>query len=315
MEPSIQTVAVPCALCGNPDGLAVARGWDFEYGTSRTEFTVRQCPECSHEYLSPRPLVAELSRIYPPDYYAYDMQESHDGVVLRVKRALEGRRIRRFLKLVSASPPRCLDVGCGDGAFLDLLHSCGVPKNHLTGIDLSEALIGRLRARGIAGYVGRIEDLAPPEHGYDLILMLQTIEHVEDPVAVLAAVSRLLAPGGIFVCETPNVRSLDALLFRHRYWSGYHFPRHWHLFHEATLSALGKGAGLDLVRIQTYPCVVSWIFPIHHWLRDHGMPRGVYRLFWPFRNLPLLALFTVVDGLLAPFGLTSNLRGIFRRPE
>jgi 2-polyprenyl-3-methyl-5-hydroxy-6-metoxy-1,4-benzoquinol methylase len=314
MNTPLDTVAVGCALCGADAGRVVAQGWDFEYATVREEFTVRQCAACAHEYLSPRPAIHELGRIYPPDYYAYDMEGAHAGPALRVKRWLEARRVRRLLAMVSAPEPRCLDIGCGDGAFLEVLHRAGIPRRRLAGVDLSAELVAGLRTRGFEAHAGRVEELPLENGAYDLVLMLQTIEHVEDPVAVFAAVRRLLAPGGILLCETPNVRSLDARLFRRRYWSGYHFPRHWHLFHAESLARLARRAGLEPVRIETYPCVVSWIFPLHHRLRESGAPAWLYRWFWPLRNLPLLALFTPLDVLLAPFGLTSNLRGIFRRP-
>ena len=64
---------------------------------------------------------------------------------------------------------------------------------------------------------------------------------------------------------------------------------------------------------ETFVCAVFWIYPLHHWLRQHGFPRRIYRLMWPTTNLPLLAVATALDLLLTPFGLTSNLRGIFRK--
>jgi len=66
-------------------------------------------------------------------------------------------------------------------------------------------------------------------HGrkFDLIMMLNLIEHVRDPVAVLQKMKRHAGADGLILIKTPNYDSLDARIFRHRNWVGLHCPRHW----------------------------------------------------------------------------------------
>lgn len=227
----MKTVSVKCCVCGGIDGELYSRGWDFEYGTTQEQFSFQACRECGHVYLNPRPAAEELPLIYPSEYYAYDMEKSVNSLALKTKHFIEKRKIRRLLRYCEAEEPRCLDIGCGDGRLLDAIASRGVPRDHLWGVELSESVVERLKARGYHGHFGRIEELDLPADSFDFILMFQVLEHVEDPPVILEAVSRLLAPGGIFVVETPNILSLDAKIFRRRYWGGYHFPRHWNLFH------------------------------------------------------------------------------------
>lgn len=304
-----------CCVCGSDRSEPWARGWDFEYETSREEFEFRRCAGCGHVYLSPRPDASELSRIYPPDYYAYDMSKSVNPLALRVKKALEARKVGGLLKHLSTKEsPTCLDIGCGDGRLLDVLAARGVPPRNLHGVELNEAVVRALAAKGYNAHVGRIEDLDLGEGRFDFIIMFQAIEHVEDPAAIFRAVARSLAPGGVFVVETPNAVSLDARVFRRRYWGGYHFPRHYNLFTASSLTRLAERIGLRTVKTETFICAVFWIYPFHHWLRERGAPRAVYRFFWPMSNPILLGVFAIVDAFLAPFGLAANLRGVFRKP-
>ena len=60
-----------CALCGSADAETVASGLDYEYATLPDEFHFVRCRACDHQYLNPRPSVADLPVIYPPHYYAY----------------------------------------------------------------------------------------------------------------------------------------------------------------------------------------------------------------------------------------------------
>ena len=309
----LNSVNVSCCVCGDTRGERYAQGPDFEYGTTHEEFPFQRCVSCGHVYLNPRPALDELDTIYPPDYYAYDMARSIHPWAMQVKNALERRKIKRLLRRCPRDLPRCLDIGCGNGRLLDTIAGTGVPGENLWGIELNESVVDRLVDKGYHAHCGRIEDLDLPTESFDFVIMFQVLEHVEDPARIFKTVSRLLAPGGIFVVETPNIRSLDARMFRHRYWGGYHFPRHWNLFHEASLKRLGERSGLTATKFETFICAVFWIYPIHHWLREKGAPRPIYRFFWPTSNPLLLAGATVLDMTLSPFGLTSNLRACFQK--
>jgi hypothetical protein len=73
----IATETGVCALCGSANGKPFARGFDFEYLTTRTEFTFWRC-DCGGAFLNPRPAPEALGRIYPSDYYSYDFASRSD---------------------------------------------------------------------------------------------------------------------------------------------------------------------------------------------------------------------------------------------
>jgi SAM-dependent methyltransferase len=304
---------VRCALCGTARADPVATGRDFEYDTCPNEFRFVRCSGCGHLYLSPRPRVADLGAIYPANYYAF----THGGnpLVARLRRAWEGGKVRLYRDLVGEGPRRILDVGCGNGRFLALLRDFGCPEWQLVGIDLDAEAVEQCRARGFEAHVGRVEEFAPAGPGFDAVIMLQLIEHVEDPVAICRRVHALLRPGGCFVVETPNLAGIDYRLFRRSWWGHYHFPRHWNLFSTASLRRMLEGAGFAVERSDQLISTSAWTISLHNWLLDHGWPGPVVR-FFHYQNPLLLGVFVALDWTRARLGLeTSNQRMIARRGE
>jgi SAM-dependent methyltransferase len=152
------------------------------------------------------------------------------------------------------------------------------------------------------------------EGRFDLVLLLNLIEHVEDPLTLLARVGTLLTPGGIVLVKTPNYRSLDADIFRHRDWGGYHSPRHFVIFTEASFRTLVTRAGLDVVRWTYTQGAPFWAVSVLAWLDRHGFvtitsdrPSTQHPLFGPLAAG--FATFDFVRGLVAPLSqMTFSLR-------
>ena len=75
---------------------------------------------------------------------------------------------------------------------------------------------------------------------YDLIIMLNLIEHVTDPKNVMQNLKKLLFKGGLCLIKTPNTKSLNFRLFKKIYWGGYHSPRHFNLFNYENIKLICK---------------------------------------------------------------------------
>jgi len=302
---------VPCALCGAEQGEVEATGWDFEYQTVPDEFRFLRCGRCGHVYLSPRPSGDDLDLIYPSDYYAFHTGGS--SVVAGLRRRWEGAKVELYRSLVGSGPRRILDVGCGDGRFLGLLRDFGSPEWELVGVDFDPKVVESCRAQGFEAFASRMEDFREGEGSYDAVVMLQLIEHVEDPVEICRRVNALLRPGGHFIVETPNLAGLDYRGFRGRWWGHYHFPRHWNLFTTDALHRMLREQGFEIARSEYLISTSSWIHSFHNWLLDRGWPGPVHR-FFHYQNPLLLGIFVVCDWLRARFGgQTSNQRVIARK--
>ena len=79
--------------------------------------------------------------------------------------------------------------------------------------------------------------------------MNHLIEHVVSPREMLIKAHTLLTDGGVFYGRTPKRGSWGHRLFG-RYWGGYHFPRHLHLFTEQSLVDLLSDCGFREIEIR-----------------------------------------------------------------
>lgn len=235
----MSALASTCPSCGGA-GERWAQVHDVEYHTSEDAFEYHRCTACRVLFL-PDPPLDRLSEIYPTTYYAY--AEDETSLVQRIKLALDRRQFTKLLAGIPGTSLAALDVGGGEGWMLSTLQKVDARIQRTVVVDLDTEAKARAEARGHESFCGRIEDFddAGP---FDVVLLLNLIEHVADPGAVLRRLAGLLSPGGVILVKTPNVDSLDARLFRHRDWGGYHCPRHWVLFNRPSFVDLAERSGL-----------------------------------------------------------------------
>ncbi len=241
------------------------------------EFCFVRCRACGHLYLNPRPAPGDLPAIYPADYYAYS--DAGNPLARWLRRLREARKVRIFRDAIGDGPRRILDLGCGNGRLLAMLREHGSAGWDLEGIDFSEDAVRHCREKGFRAQATRIEDFDAAAGSFDAVIMIQLIEHLEDPRGIFERVHALLRPGGVFILETPNVGGLDYRWFRGRWWGMYHFPRHWNLFSTAALRRLLSDAGFTALRADYLISTSSWILSLHNLLLDRGWPQWLVRCF------------------------------------
>ena len=138
-----------------------------------------------------------------------------------------------------------LDVGCGDGLLFDHLLKLG----NVEGVEPDASLVRddgphRCRIHTVPFDQGFL-----PRARYSLILMLDVLEHLADPVAALCHARRLLAPGGILLCTVPAF---------HLIWTNHDaLNRHVTRYTKRSFRAVALAAGLEIVR-ESY--LFQWVF-------------------------------------------------------
>jgi len=188
-------------------------------------------------------------KAYAELYRTHWWWRAREIIVLReINRALANSR--RALSPTSGSSnqrnrPRILDVGCGDGLFFDELTNLG----NIEGIESDAALVSPDNRHRGQIYVGRLDESFRPAAPYDVILMLDVLEHIKHPTPVLRRALELLAPGGYVIVTVPAFQQLwtthDDL--------NHHFVR----YTRRTFREVAKSAAMNIER-ERY--LFQWMF-------------------------------------------------------
>ena len=194
-----------------------------------------RCRDCGAVQQPGLPSGAELHDLY---------REMSDAEYLAEE---QGRRAtaRRVLRTIARHVPagRLLDVGCGHGLLLDEARRMGY---EVQGLELSRTAAGH--ARDVLGLEVREEPVeafaASRQRGFDVVVLADVIEHLEDPASALDACAGLLADGGALCVITPDPSAPLARLAGERWW-GY-VPAHTCLLPARTLRELLAARGLTI---------------------------------------------------------------------
>jgi methionine biosynthesis protein MetW len=98
----------------------------------------------------------------------------------------------------------CLDIGCGDGATVGLIaQRVGLAYE---GVDVSEAAVGLAKQNGFsARAVERSDSLPFADWSFDVVCLVEVLEHLFDPLGTLREAHRVLVPQGAVVVSVPNI--------------------------------------------------------------------------------------------------------------
>lgn len=277
-----------CPVCRSSERALLHDGLtDRVFRCAPGTWTLYACLACGSAYLNPRPTFSSIDRAYA-EYFTHASGESVPTNELpkakQLRRSLaNGYRNWRFgtrlapatswgvpLALVMprmhklldvayrhlpkpSAGARLLDIGAGNGDFLDLARSAGWA---VQGVEPDRKAATVCRDRGLDVRVGGIEQFAEERGRFDYITISHVIEHVHDPRGLLMQAFDLLEPGGCLYIDTPNI---DA--FGHkRYgdaWRGLEPPRHLVLFNWHSLERVLRDVGFKCVmrkpRTSVYP--------------------------------------------------------------
>jgi len=145
------------------------------------------------------------------------MQEHTYPIMFRVEQShwwYTGRRkiltefVEQICRQVTDRRPRILDVGCGTGANLLMLSEYGDAE----GVDVAEDALAFCRERGLDKVrLGAGEELPYEDGTFDLVTALDVVEHMDDDLAGLREMRRVLRPGGRVLLFVPTFMFLWGL--------------------------------------------------------------------------------------------------------
>lgn len=174
------------------------------------------------------------------------------AVILSVARELFGRG--RF---------RLAEIGCGTGSLLDALAEFG----EVTGVEPSPEFFRVARRHNRPVVSGALPNAIPlPPGSLDGVLLLDVLEHIDDDGEALAAVRRLLRPGGVLLCTVPAYQALwsphDAVLGHRRRYTA------------TALRRLLDGVGFRVTRLTYFNTLLAPPVAVVRFFRRWRSPHG-----------------------------------------
>jgi 2-polyprenyl-6-hydroxyphenyl methylase/3-demethylubiquinone-9 3-methyltransferase len=133
--------------------------------------------------------------------------DAHAVALLRAETPVRLAYVLAALEIDGVKPgARVLDVGCGGGFLSNPLADAGF---RVKGLDRSAPSLDAARARAVPGggavyAIGDALALDEPAASYDVVLMMDLLEHLDEPARAVAEAARVLKPGGSLFFHTFN---------------------------------------------------------------------------------------------------------------
>jgi 2-polyprenyl-3-methyl-5-hydroxy-6-metoxy-1,4-benzoquinol methylase len=225
MKPSTCAIASsrPCPIC------TAAALFEFE----AKHLKALKCSErrCGHIYAASAIPMQGVQQHYDPDEECRKYAQRNVRLV-----AFLGRI--QFLKANS----RILDVGAGAG-HVAMAVRAAFPRANITCLEADPSAKAWLKKHGF-NTADKLEDCTGT---YDAIYMIEVIEHVDDPIVILKAVNKLLAPDGQLFITTPCGQATSGRLVH----EAFDTPEHVHFFTEKSLDRALVSAGFESPKFRT----------------------------------------------------------------
>ncbi len=190
-----------CPCCGSASFKEL---YDVTHPTAHAQVglpgLVRKCTSCGMIFKS---FDKDLSDVYN-DEYAEGFQGLEEYSGDAAKKLFTDILSESKNRMANNGQAQLLDIGSGMGTLLDTARSVGFST---TGVELSSKLAEVIQSKGHKVINKNVSDITESDQ-YDVVSMMDIIEHLEAPVDILNNLKKLLKPSGELVVYTPNHASL-----------------------------------------------------------------------------------------------------------
>jgi len=201
---AVRLEKVPCPGCGSSRWRAIA---EILLSPMVVTSTLVCCLDCRLAYVSPRPAREAEKKFYTQDHFLRETPEFwRQSRLSFFRQAIDGIRKRLFPihgARAADRPVKILDVGCGGGFFLEWARREGW---QCLGTELSEPAASYARRNlQLDVLQNEIYDAGLTPGSFDAVTLWNVLDQMPDPAHQLAAVFRLLRPGGVLALRVSNL--------------------------------------------------------------------------------------------------------------
>lgn len=212
-----------CRIC-NSENIKIFSDKSIDYLTNE-RFSLYKCHNCDVVLTDPIPV--NLSNYYDTNYRKYNK------ITMSVLSFLYKKRTKKWIKLFPQKG-KILEIGCGNGMMLNEFKNNGW---NVTGVERNINVSNNAEINfGIKLYTPDVYVISDNEK-FDLIILFQVLEHVDDIQLLLHKLNTILNDTGKLIIGVPNINSWQ-FSFGSNYWLHLDVPRHLHHFNINSLSIL-----------------------------------------------------------------------------
>jgi SAM-dependent methyltransferase len=229
-----------CIYCKSEDSIKLYPTYDL----SLNKYHIHRCNKCSAYFLVPKPGRDELIEAYDSSYYGANIEKFSMIIefFLDKYRNIRANFVRKYLP----EKGKILDIGCGNGKFLQSLLRFGDFQLYGNEIDGKSAYRAS-RIPRINLTIGPLQDNHFENGGFDVITLFHVFEHLTNPKEVLDIISKILKKDGHLILSFPNIDSFQSRVFKGK-WFHLDSPRHLFFFKPKTFIKLMNDNGYILIK-------------------------------------------------------------------
>jgi 2-polyprenyl-3-methyl-5-hydroxy-6-metoxy-1,4-benzoquinol methylase len=319
-----------CPICGAGGRSSLHVGLEDDvFRCAPGKWNMWQCTKCYSAFLDPRPTPEAIGMAYQ-SYYTHSAGEVRRefqslGLFRRIRRVVSNGyanwryaskrqpssmlgvplayclpplksvvdRAFRHLPHKPNPHPSLLDVGCGNGEFLEVAVESGWKG---VGVDPDPKAVAKAKELGLEVYQGGVEVFQDKQTFFDFISLSHVIEHVHSPPELLKVCFDLIRPGGTLWIETPNIKSFGHSIYGQS-WRGIETPRHLAIFNRTSLVHALKQVGFKSVKGCLQPSECVSMFQKSHAIKEGKSPYAPALI---SSQLRVFATFFTLAGAILP---------------
>lgn len=284
-----------CWVCDS-ESLRVVKKSDFTDGLDYTNYAITN---------SDYGKTGELSKCLNCGFIQCSKENNvihfyEDLVDTEYENTREERKLQeiKILKLIQKIKPsgKLLDIGAGSGIMVESALEMGYEAE---GIEPSRWLQKQAVKRSLPIHLG-IFPMERLSKNYDIITLVDVIEHINNPKQLLIDINKHLDESGIFIVITPDVDSLMAKFLKWKWW---HFRvAHIGYFNKKTLTWIAQDTGFEQVKAIR----PSWYFRIEY------LVERAYQYLPKILRIPLPRFFKKI---VVPVNLRDSLLVIYKKKK